>query len=629
MTPSLPIAGLTLIGDPRPIPAEILAGVAEDLGIILPRSLAAILTTWGPGLLCGMFPLEDPSDRAENGRFHRLQRRLREEATDLRASGYSWAQIPEAIFARAMVLAVDRRGAALVLLPSEQRPSEIVLLHPRGHVVPVGTFEELVSTFLVGGEVEASRVAILHDGAHGDWRRVRWYRDEKGADLGVPATYHVSGAPPVAASEPVLAALLRGDEAAADAELAQALAENVALFLLLDLLAELTGERGAGVPAELRASYTEQLLRMAKRRSRWLAKELPGAELVKALASGGPVAAELVLPLRRNSVAEPFEGVFSLESDRTSNQRRAERVAPLPDAEARGFVAPPGFPPAEAEIAAHVAAWRRHDPHAPIGLLLDRIREMHPGVRQGIALLIARLVESSPFDGQPYHEEVQRHLERDLESAWPMLTLALRSDRDEIGAASRFLLHAHKVAAAAPFFLSIIRRPHRLGMGWEEELADAYMEVATPARELVDEFVDYLPSRSAAVRSEHRPQEERSGIPRASHLHLASQRLLVDFADDDRVFLGYLATFGKAHPFAGRALSRARRMNDPRVIPALHEQLAHERRRALAAQEDKVPPYSQAFGVVAAALAKLGDAKGKEAHAEYMRSVAWWRRQWS
>jgi hypothetical protein len=87
----------------------------------------------------------------------------------------------------------------------------------------------------------------------------------------------------------------------------------------------------------------------------------------------------------------------------------------------------------------------------------------------------------------------------------------------------------------------------------------------------------------SSARYVHRPQEERSGIPRASHLHLASQRLLVDFADDDRVFLGHLATVGKAHPFAGRALSRARRMNDPRVIPALHEQLAHERRRALAA----------------------------------------------
>jgi hypothetical protein len=361
------IAGLVRIGEPGPVPVETLACVAAEAGVTFPQPLVSLLSTWGPGVLCGIFTLEDPTDVAETSRFQRLQRRLRVEAMQARATGH-WAQIPESDFARTMILGIDRRGAALALLADTSTRGELVVLHPRGYVLPIGDFDSLVRTFLLGTAVERTRSVILHDGANGNWSwaasKPKW---AAAADLGVPAVYRViagGDADPLRggamACEPVLAALRRGSESDADEALGVALGQHVALYVLLELLAALVDDSGEDVPIELRVSYIEQLVRMTKRRAPCLASEVPLSALREALTAGEARSA-LALSLRENSVLEPFEGVFSLERDlATEAAHAATAVNPpavpvelVPNAEARGFVAPPNFPPVsgEAQIA--------------------------------------------------------------------------------------------------------------------------------------------------------------------------------------------------------------------------------------------------------------------------------------
>jgi hypothetical protein len=628
--------GLVRLGEPRPLALEAIARVVERAGLSLPAPIAFLLSSWGPGLLCGVLTLEDPTDDSEGSRFRCLQRILRGEAAQARATGY-WAQIPEDVFAHSMVLGVDLRGAALVLLPERIEP-RLVLLHPRGYVLPIGDFEAL-RTFLLGTSLDRSRSAILHDQAKGNWfwasRSATPQLAAAAADLGVPATYRVAAgdARPRSdlahACEPILAALRRGDEPAADEALRIALGENVALYVLLELLATLVDAPGGDVADDLRASYTDQVVRMVKRRAPCLVEEVPLSAVVDAVAES-KTSRDLARVLRENSVLEPFAGVFSAKGDATTRAPApaVALVEPLADAAARGFVAPPDFPPvsAEAQIAAHAEAWRRDDPHTGIGSLLDRMRPLHPGVRQGIALLIARLEGSSSCTGEP-PGTVRTHLEREIEHAWPMLVLAMRAAHDAVGSGARFVLHSAKVAEAAPFYLSMIRRPHRWGIGWEEENAEAFLSVAKPSREFVDEFVGYLGAADVQVRPEHAVLEERDGVSRLFHLDEAARRLLVPFADDERVFSAYLARYGELYPFSERALRRAKRMKDERVVPALRAQLAYQAREAEAFREGKHAQYREEFGVLARALAKLGDSNGCEALEMYRRHSAWLRKQ--
>ena len=144
---STDFADLVRIGTPRPLAVDALTRVADKAHVTIPRPLASLLATWGPGLLCGTFSLEDPTDTANTSRFQRLQKKLRVEATRARANGH-WAQVPEGTFARTMILGTDRRGAALALLAGGSTEGTLVVLHPRGYVLPVGSFESFVQSFL-------------------------------------------------------------------------------------------------------------------------------------------------------------------------------------------------------------------------------------------------------------------------------------------------------------------------------------------------------------------------------------------------------------------------------------------------------------------------------------------------
>jgi AcrR family transcriptional regulator len=278
---------LDLVGNPRPVPNDRISLALPEAFAALPASYVELMTSWGPGLLCGAFDLPDPSSHE----FRDLQNRLRVHGAVYHAAGH-WAQLSQAELGRAVVLGTDRRGFALVV----HGTPEVVVLQPRGLVLRLSSFDGLID-LLVDGAFGRTRALVWETRARGDWSRTSWFDDELPLDLGVPAV-HVTTTPP--AWQSLFDALARGDESAADEWLEVVLASEVALYALLDLLALLASPEGGRVTPELRATYAEQLFRMARRRAPSIANDVSFDELKSLLRKGEDAPQALLDAVRFN-----------------------------------------------------------------------------------------------------------------------------------------------------------------------------------------------------------------------------------------------------------------------------------------------------------------------------------------
>ncbi|MDB4953937.1 MAG: hypothetical protein JWO36_1506 [Myxococcales bacterium] len=609
--------GVTLRGNARPVA---MSALAEQVSA-WPRLYIELMAHWGPGVLCGVFELPDPT----SPEFGVLQNKLRVQGVALRGSGH-WATLGDRELGGGVVLGVDRHGLAAVALT----PDNVVLLHPRGHVLPIGTFDRLIPFVLDRGLTHSFLV---------DYKLSSLLVDDEtdALDLGAPALYI---AQPGLARRAFLDALAARDEAAADSNFAELLTTEVALYALLELLELLGGPRGASVTPELRATYAEQCYRMAKRRAPALLVDVPIREIKRVLAGGSELSPELVKSL---TVLQPPAGIFVGEIDpreaalldslvaepddpatrlvyadhleERGDVARADAVraeilhGPLTDAEKRGFLASPNRPTLDsaAQLRDHAARWHAEDPATSIDPLLDRIHKLHPIARHGYALLRSQL---SPWGGDT---EVDGHLAREIADAWPQIVLGLRG---AAYARALQLLIDGAVHEAAPFLMSLLRHPspgdepatHR-------SIADAYVHLADVGADLVEEWLPYL-AGDAPVLPIHAPRDSALG---PTLLREVAFCLLQNAGGDERVFTAFIEHFCAAHPYSEHALKKRR--DDPRVIAMLREVLAREEKRSL--RDGKHVTYSPCYGHSARFLARLGDEHGKQAADRYKRFARW------
>jgi uncharacterized protein (TIGR02996 family) len=627
------VLGLSLIGTARPLTRKLSEALGDRIEV-LPGAYIELMTTWGPGRLCDLLELPDPT--APAGRFRLLQQRLHVEGAARRGAG-AWGALSDAELRRGFVLGVDRRGLAVFA----RSPASLVLLHPSGYVLELGSFEDLVGKFLLGGQIALAYHASFEHAVR-DWA---WYvRDGElleRNDLGVPAI-HVTDAP--SPRTELLAAWAAGDEAAADAALARVLDAEVAAHAMIELCCFLASPEAAHLPAEIRATYGDQLFRTARRRVPDLVPELPIRELRVALGrgelppallaqveamrarpdgifAGEPDATELAFleTLAREPSDEAARAVYADHLEQRGALARAEALRseavhaePLLDAAERGFVAPPDLPPVDgaARIRERVAQWAAEDPASSLDAALARIDALHPVARQGYEVLFAQVAGPFRWNATYRAHDARAHLVRELADAWPQLALALRSRhaRDALG-----ILRAGRVREAAPFVLSLLRHPAAgSDEGWQLHLADAYLELGRVTRELREELIPYL-AVDATVQPLHEPRGWPLGVPL---LRAIAFRFLVDAGADDRVFEGALRFFCEAHPYSERILRKRR--TDPRVRQVLGEQLAAEQKKSLRDGGRKLV-YSPELGLLAGYLAKLGDANAKELADRYRR----------
>ena len=596
--------GLTVHGEPRPIDAGAIANALGARFAVLPENYLQLMTRWGAGWLCGVFELPDPSE--PTGRFDLFGDSLRVNGPAQRRAG-QWAQLADDELARGVVLGVDRYGRALFAVS----PAELVLLAPNGTVRRLGTFERVISHYLLAPEPRDGPLGQLYE-----WNVA--------LDVGVPAL-HI---PRFGAERIELrAALAADDEDAADAALQRVLGAEVALFALLELAAELAGPASQPLPRELRASYLDQCLRMAKRRAPGVVKDTPIRELRTALEAGELAPALLA---QATVLAAPA-GMFVATMDATeralldelaarpddaatrlvyadhleargdvvrAEELRAEASAapPLPNARERGFIAPPGLPPINVamRIRTHAARWRADDPTTSIEPLLAHVAGLHPTARQGYELLAAQL------DHWQHGAAASQHLLRELPDAWPQLVLGLREPR-----ASPQLLVDNRIMEAAPYLLAIALRPsaetRRVAM------AEAFLELGG---ELDAALVEQLLPHTRA--------DAEPGLRAVAFV------LLRDSAADDRVFDAYLAGFCEAHPHSEHALKKRRK--DPRVLETLLAALTREEDASLA--DGRHLRYTPEYGILAKYLSRLGNARGREASKRFQQRSRWGKGGW-
>jgi uncharacterized protein (TIGR02996 family) len=611
-----------------------LSAAAGDPLDVLPGEYVELMTTWGPGRLCDVLELPDPT--APAGRFRHLQQRLRVEGAARHLAG-AWAALSAAELRRGVVLGTDRRGLAVLA----RSPSSLVLLHPSGRLVELGSFEAFVRRFLRGGQLALTHASCFESAAR-NWAWSTVYDDlPQRNDLGVPATY-VTDAPPPRAE--LLDAWAAGDEAEADAALARVLEAEVAGYALTELLYFLASPGAAYVPAEIRATYADQLYRAARRRLPDLVLELPIREIRVALGKGELAPALLA---RVAAIVERPDGIFVGEPDAAeralleslagepsdaaarsvyadhleergalarAEALRAEtaHVAPLPDAAARGFVAPPELDPVDgaARLRERVARWRAEDPAFSTGAALARIDALHPAARQGYEVLLELASGGGGWGLGRRAVEARGHLAREIADAWPQLALALRGHR---APAALGVLRDARVRDAAPFLLSLLRRPSAAcSESWQLQLADAYLELGRVTKALREELIPYL-AADAQLQPIHQPRRPGLGVPL---LRAIAFRVLVDAGADDRVFEGALRFFCDAHPYSERILRK--RKTDPRVRQVLGEQLAAEDKKSLRDGGRRLV-YTPKLGLLARYLAKLGDPEAQALFDRYKK----------
>lgn len=618
--------GLSLVGAPHPVSPDALRAALGGRAEALPEAYVVLMAAWGPGLLCGAVELPDPT----SARFRFLQHRLWVDGAARRAAG-AWGGLSDEAFRGGVVLGVDRRGFAYFA----RGAADIAILEPEGSVLALGSFEYLVGSFLLGGVILATQRALLTDHVRRSWGwTVQHLSRARRNELGVPAIYETTAAPAPRAA--LLAAWAAGDEAAADAALAQVLEREVAGWALLELLHYLASPAAAAIPREIRATYADQLYRMASRRVPELVPELPIRELRIALGTG-ELAPEQLASIA--ALIDPPAGIFASEPDAAEaallaalaaepaddgarlvyadhlegrgELARAEalrsdaaQVAPLPDAAQRGFLASPGLPPVDgaARVRARLEAWEREAPAFSTAAAAAKIQALHPTARQGYEILLEQQRQRRSFWQTPAEVTPYTHLEREIRDAWPQLALALR-DPPYRAFALEILAQA-RVREAAPFLLSCLRER---GVGadrdWLVAVADRYVELVKVKRAVAEEFAAAFADPGA------------TSVDRA-----IAFRLCVELGADDRVFEAALARFCAAYPFSEKILRK--RKSEPRVREVLGARLAVERQKSLR-DGGRTLSYTPELGLLARYLAKLGDPDAQELAERYKKFKRW------
>lgn len=608
-----------------------------DAARCLPREYVDTLARYGPGELNGFLQFPDPTERG--GLHEQLQTTLRERGRVAQRRGH-WLAVPGDKLAAAAVLGIDRRGAVVIALPTgrshdgdsdDAHEDDDSATEKSGgawlaFASPGDFFDAILDskgeptddTDDTRDSDDEDEAEVGHDDSaaffllHPDGRAegLRFYsdvqrhygRDELPRALGevwrdwieVPEIYATDRAP----SDDAYDALVAGDRAAVDAAVARFEGREVLPFAYVALVARLLGRDGAVVDAELRADTVIELYTLASRRMPRLAETVPLRDVRRAMQGqgGDQVLARLVetAHLRRASF---FDERVSVVEDSTGD---------IPDAAERGLIVPAGVTiDLEARLAEWVEAWRAQDPGTSIEPLLAQLGALPAVVRDGYLLLVARLDHELRYDAAfKSLVDAEVALARELHDAWPALVLALRSERNWQSFNALELLHEHRVVAAIPYLRSVVEHlPAHVIEPWFGE--QAYVELARPRPEQLKELL--LPMVAPDARSDGRRRR-------------AVDELLERHADDDRVFEMYLSRFIPALPFSERAITRAKRWHDPRVIPALRTQLEIEGRFRSAGQARGDIEYGDGYGVVAKRLAKLGDEIGKAALVEYRRA---------
>lgn len=620
--------GLTLVGASRPVPSDAVRAALRERAAVLPDLYVELMSTWGPGLLCGVVELPEPA----SARFRFLQHRLRVDGAARRAAG-AWGELTDEAFRGGVVLGVDRRGRAYFARGAD----DLVILEPAGRVVGLGTFEHLVVRFLLGGGLVAmQRTYLTEEDVRRDWRwsvqfGTGYYGDP---ELGVPALY-VTDAP--SPRDALIAAWIAGDEAAADAALPLVLGREVAGWALFELLHHLASPAAASIPREIRATYADQLYRMASRRLSSLVPDLPIREIRIALGQG-ELAPEQLAPIA--AMIEPPEGIFLGEPDaieaalleEIANEPadaaarlvfadhleargeldRAEalrsgdlQVAQLPDARQRGFIPPPNLAPVDgpARIRGRFEAWAREAPSFSMEAAAAHIQALHPSARQGYEVLLeGQRVRGTFWQHRRDNDTPYTHLAREIRDAWPQLALALRDPAHRRDALE--ILTRARAREAAPFILSCLRdRGSGTELEWLAALAESYVGLVKVKPAIAEEFAAALADANA------------SPADRA-----VAFRLCVDAGADDRVFEAALAHFCDAHPFTEKILRK--RKAEPRVREVLGAKLAAEHKRSLR-RDGRTLAYSPELGLLARYLARLGDPHAKELAERYKKYKRW------
>lgn len=564
--------GLTLVGDARPVELDDVSR--------LPSDYVALVQSWGPGTLLSNVELPDPTEAG--GQFSLLQARFRVQAPVERNAG-RWVHLGDDEIARGVVLGVDARGNALLGLG----PTSVWWLLDDGTIASFRGLTDLVERL-------------------------------RASDPLMPAVHVTEPSRRPA----FFAALDAGDDAAADAALVRVLEIEHPVDAPLALAYELATARDA-IDPERRASYVDQLLRMAKRkagermkaidmraiRATVAAGELPPAlrapleALVVAVGMFAGRGDRVELALLAEAAAHPGDGtaraVLADHLDDLGDAARAEAMrAPsaipsLPDAAERGLLPLPNARPVANKIRDYVATWARDSPAMDVAPLVAALDALHPQERTGYAML---LDACTGFIADETRAIYEGHLTREIEKSWPLLVLALRSTERKYACE---VLVAAREKSAAPYLLDAIRHatsPHDIN---RIDLAAAFarLEVRLDPAE-VAEFLPWL-SLDAGVEA----------------VKIAA-RLLVRSAGDDRVFEAYLANFCDAHPFSVNALTKRRR--EPRVVEVLRAQFAHEEAGAL--KGGRILAYSRSYGLLSAYLKKLGVPGMAEAHERFRKN---------
>jgi uncharacterized protein (TIGR02996 family) len=544
---------LVLVGEPHPRDVRSIRRVPDDY--------VALMAELGPGIAYTRVELVDPLGE----RFMFLNARFRARAAGERIAG-RWGQLTEDDVLDGTIIGVANNGDALLC----------------------GGY---VSWLLVDGRVEQ------HD------------------DLGLALT-KFGFLPNRYATEPsrrpaFYAALVAGDEAAADRALARVLEVeyvvdgNLAIAHYLATATEIS--------AELRAQYATQCLLAAKRTQ---THDVDVRGLAKAIRADA-VTPELLAPLEALVV---MRGVFAGKGDDLEIKlleevaqhpddlgarlvladhleetgdlasataiRAQEAVAPLEDIADRGFIAPKGARPIDGSgrLKENIERWRTDAPTTDISELVAAVEALHPQERQGYAMLLGH----DRFD----------ELAKEIALARPYLILALRGSD---AADAMTVLTQTSSFEALPYVLSTLVEPSKLD-AWSFEyrvldFARAFIEGGGKPNKKLDLLLSWLTNASSGTRF---------GF---------AARMLVRSAGDNRVFEAYLDKFCDADPYSVQALSKRRK--EPRVVEVLSAEFARMQEEL---KTRRFLSYPKGYGKVVVYLKRLGVPGAAEAHALFAKN---------
>jgi hypothetical protein len=577
--------GLTLVGAASPIKRAAIVRAFGKAAKRLPEDYVELLEEGGPGELCGFVELPDPT--VKGGRHASLVTALRERGPAARSRGL-WPSVSDAELLQAAVLGIDRRGAVLIALDSE----DLRFLDSEGGVQEVGSFHDLVRRFLRYWEDHrrSGLASALSPGPGG------YTSLSTTIDLDVPEIYATTPRP----SDAVFAALERGDQAAVDTALEALRGREVLPFAWLALIDRLLGPDGASIAAGDRGSMIPELFTLANREMPGLGERIAVRELRRAVSDDAV----------RETTRAKFQAICHLPASTIfDGDAQAADVASdvMPGAADRGLIAPVGFVvDTEARLREFIAAWEVQDPATSLAPVLEHIARLHPTQRSGYTMLLAqtRWNEGNhpSLSGAPDAED---HLEREATDAWAHLVLALRSTEDHESYQALELLHEASIPEALPYLRSVVEHePPYVISYWNAERV--YAELAELDGEGTKALL--LPFLTS----------KRKASPRR---RTAAFEALVEHADDDRVLEVYLANYAAALPHSEDAIEQADRWDDARVLPALREALRAEEKFLLAGNADKDDITGGSYEDIARRLAKLGDEDGKAALKKVKRAM--------